>query len=151
MTKKNRNVLLGSALATALLCGAGAALAQGYAGGDSYTGPAPENSYYDAQNNETVIVRPYYDRVEKHQLTGRFDGQMNPVKLSISHPVIYSDLDLTRRSDVRELHARIENTARSLCTEIEQQNPDLNDMDGHLECVRTATRDAMDDVLDRRG
>jgi UrcA family protein len=147
MTKKNRNVLLGSALATALLCGAGAAMAQD----DAYVSPAPENSYYDAQNNETVIVRPYYDRVEKRQLTGRFDGEMNPVKLSISHPVIYSDLDLTRRSDVRELHARIENTARSLCTEIESQNPDLNDMDGHLECVRTATRDAMDDVLDRRG
>jgi UrcA family protein len=132
--------------AAALLWGAGAAMAQ-----DRYAGPYPTDDYYDrAPPSETVIVRPY-NWIEKRQLVGRINGEINPVELSISTPVSFGDLDLRRDSDFRELHDRILDTARGLCAQLARHEPGLNDTDGNNECVRTATRNAMDDVLDRRG
>ena len=124
-------------------------MAQDY--NDSYAGPAPENSYYDSTRDETVIVRPY-NRIEKRQLVGRVNGEIDPVELSISQPVSFTDLDLRRGADLEELHARILDTARGLCAELEHQDGNLRDTDGNrYECVRTATENAMNDVLYRRG
>ena|SRR5258706_11220817 len=144
---KNRIVLLGSAMA-ALLCAAGLAKAQDY--DSSY-----DRTYYDydarpAPVTETVIVRPYYDydRVEKRQLVGRINGEVNPTEFSISRPVSFSDLDLSREADYIELHERIRDTARDLCFQLDARVPQLRgDPSADRECVRNATRNAMRDVL----
>jgi UrcA family protein len=148
---KNRIALFGSAIA-ALLCAAGVAKAQDY--DSSY-----DRSYYDydarpAPATETVIVHPYYDydRVDKRQLVGRINGEVNPTEYSLSRPVVFSDLDLSREADYIELRARVRDTARDLCFELDARVPDLRgDSSADRECVRTATRNAMRDVMDRIG
>ena len=148
--RKNSIALLGSAMmSAALLCGVGPARAQDYS--RTYESP----TYYDyhpVPASETVIVHPDYDRVEKRQLLGRIDGEINPVELSISRPVGFSDLDLSREADYMELRARVRDTAGELCAELDARFPELRgDRDAGRECVRTATRDAMRSVMDRVG
>jgi UrcA family protein len=145
---KNRIALLGSAIrGAALLCGTSVAQAQDY---DSPT-------YYDYRpvpTTESVIVHPYYDydRIEKRQLLGRIDGEVNPTEYSLSRPVVFSDLDLTRDDDYLELRARVRDTAADLCAELDARVPGLRgDASADRECVRTATRNAMRDVMDRVG
>jgi UrcA family protein len=149
---KNRIALLGCAMmGAALLCAAGLANAQ------DYSRPSPTyNSYaydsYDRPADETIIVHPYYDRVEKQQLLGRIDGAVNPVELSISRPVNFSDLNLSRDADFIELRARIHDTATDLCAELDARFPELRgDRSADRECVRNATRNAMRTVLDPAG
>lgn len=142
--------MIGSAmLSAALLCGA--AKAQDYYDRSYdrvYTAPS-----YDDRASETIIVHPdYYDRVEKRQLTGRINGEVNPTEYALSRPVNYSDLDLTRDDDYLELKARVRDTARDLCFQLDAQVPGLRgDRSADRECVRTATRNAMREVaeLDR--
>ena len=125
-------------VAAALLCGASAASAQ-------YYGERPY--YYDREAGETVIVRPY-DRVEKRQLVGRINGEVNPTAYTLSQPVDFSDLDLSRYLDRLELRDRVRHAAEDLCAELEAQVPQLRgDRSADRECVRTATRNAMRDVL----
>jgi UrcA family protein len=159
---KNRIALLGSAMiGAALLCGAGLANAQDYGrDGPSYNDDRAAPADYRmapaddrvAPADETVIVHPYHDPVEKRQLLGRVDGEINPVELSISRPVSFSDLDLSREADTRELRDRIHDTATDLCAELDARAPELRgDRDADRECVRNATRNAMREVLDRAG
>jgi UrcA family protein len=139
MTKHNF-ALMGSALA-ALLCTAGLAKAQDYYG--------PYERVYD-NGVETVIVRPDYDDIEKRQLLGRVNGEVNPTEYTLSRPVSFSDLDLTRDEDYLELKARVRATAENLCAELDDRVPQLRgDTSADRECVRTATRNAMRDVMDQ--
>jgi len=134
---KNKLALIGSALVgAALLCGAGVANAQYY------------DRYYDT---ETVIVRPPYNVIEKRQLVGRINGELNPTEFTLSRPVSFSDLDLTRDEDFLELRARVRNTARDLCYELDARIPALRGYPSEdRECVRKATRDAMHAVINHR-
>ncbi len=150
---KNRIALLGSALmGAALLCGAGVANAQDY-------GPYEGARYYDndyrpaaALPEERVIVRPYYQPVQKQQMVGRINGEVNPTAFSLSRPVDFSDLNLSQHADVMELRARVRDTARDLCAELDARVPDLRGSASEdRECVRNATRDAMRDVFYGRG
>jgi len=147
---KNRIALLGSAMmGAALVCGAGLAQAQ------DYDSPAYYN-YRPAPVTETVIVHPYYDydRIEKRQLVGRINGEVNPTEYTLSRPVNFSDLDLVRDDDYLELKARVRDAAREMCAELDARVLDLRgDPSADRECVRTATRNAMRDVLemDRTG
>jgi len=95
---------MGSALA-ALLCTAGVAKAQDYY--DRY------GRVYD-NGTETVIVHPDYDDIEKRQLLGRVNGEVNPTEYTLSRPVNFSDLDLTSDEDYLELKARVRITAENL-------------------------------------
>src|SRR6201996_6758402 len=135
--------ILGSAAAL-MLAGVGAASAQGYYA-DGYT---PPPGYYDDRGgpSETVIVHPN-DYIDEQQLTGRFNGEVNPQAYNISRPVDFSDLDL-RRTSIREaLHDRIFQTARDLCAELYGRVPSLaGSTSEDRECVRNATRDAMREV-----
>ena len=155
---KNRIALLGSAMmGAALLCGAGVANAQSYV--RTYDSPTYGPTYYDYDARpapviepvtETVIVHPYYDydRVEKRQLTGRINGEVNPTEYTISRPVSFSDLDLSREADYIELRARVRDAARDLCYQLEARVPQLRgDSSANRECVRNATRNAMRDAL----
>jgi UrcA family protein len=139
MTKHNF-ALMGSALA-ALICTTGLAKAQDYYG--------PYERVYD-NGTETVIVRPDYDDIEKRQLLGRVNGEVNPTEYSISRPVSFSDLDLTSDEDYLELKARVRATAEELCATLDDRVPQLRgDTSADRECVRTATRNAMRDVIDQ--
>lgn len=147
---KTRIVLFSSAMVSAaLLCGL--AKAQDY--DRVYYERSYSDPYYDNRASETIIVRPYdYDRIEKRQLTGRINGEVNPTEYSLSRPVNYSDLDLTRDADYLELKARVRDTAMDLCAELDARVPALRgDSSADRECVRTATRNAMREVaeLDR--
>src|ERR1700749_2662484 len=86
-------LLMAGAMGAGLLCGVSIAKAQDYDGSrdgyyqnqpapdyqDGYyqNAPAPDYGYrdrdYDRSVPETVIVRPYYDRIEKQQLLGNVD------------------------------------------------------------------------------
>lgn len=140
MTKGRIALLSSVMMGAALLCGAGVAKAQ-----DPYY-----DRYYD-NTTETVIVRPPYNVIEKRQLMGRISGEMNPTEYTLSRPVSFSDLDLTRDEDYLELRARVRDTARDLCYELDVRIPDLRgDSSADRECVRKAMRDAMHDILDHR-
>ncbi len=148
---KNRIIFASAgALGMALLCGA--AMAQDYSGYTPYYDRHvhADDAYDRATAQESVTVRPY-DRVQKRQLIGRFNGEINPVQVSISRPVRYADLDLSRRADFRALHARVRDTARALCGELDARYPSLRDRDADRQCVRTATRNAMRAVSDHEG
>ena len=139
-------------MSAALLCGV--AKAQDY--DRTYYDRSYDRAYvpaYDDRASETIIVRPYdYDRIEKRQLTGRINGEMNPTEYSLSRPVNYSDLDLTRDADYLELKDRVRETAMDLCFQLDARVPGLRgDRSADRECVRTATRNAMREVaeLDR--
>jgi UrcA family protein len=138
---KSRVALLGSAMMV-LVSGVGLANAQDYS----------RPSYYDygdrpALADESVVVRPYYDRVEKRQLVGRVNGEVNPTEYSLSRLVDFSDLDLSRYLDRLELRDRVRHAAEDLCAELDDRVPGLRgDPSADRECVRTATRNAMRSV-----
>ena len=140
---KSRLFLVGAAMA-GLLCGASVAQAQYYE--RTYDGQYAE-PVYDPVAGETVIVRPYYDRVEKRQRIGRVNGEVNPTEYTISQPVNIADLDLSTGAGHQELWLRVHQTARYLCHELNVQVPQLRgDESADRECVRTATRNAMRDA-----
>src|SRR5579875_3228426 len=142
--RKSRIALIGSAMMGAVLCGAGAAKAQAY----YQPGPGYYDSAYD-DRTETVIVHPN-DVIEEQQMLGRFNGEINPQAYTISRPIDFSDLDLRRGADRAELHDRIYQTAANLCAELDDRVPGLSgDRSADRECVRDATRHAMEDVMDR--
>ena len=147
---KSRIALLGSAMiGAALLCGA-PARAQDY-DSPAYT-PAYPSSYDYERQAETVIVHPYYDRVEQRQLLGHINGEVDPVERTISRPVNFSDLNPAREADYIELRARVSDTARDLCAELDARFPELaGDRSADRECVRNATRDAMRAVMEGVG
>ncbi len=63
-----------------------------------------------------MIVHPSsqdYGRIEHRQMLGKVGGEIDPTLLTISKPVSYSDLDLSRDSDVNEL--RMRDTASDIC------------------------------------
>jgi UrcA family protein len=141
--RKSSIALLGSVM-MGLLCAGGAAKAQYY---DRDYDPVYPDRVYDPVAGETVIVRPYYDRVEKRQRIGRINGEVNPTEYTISRPVSFADLDLSSGAGHQELWLRVHQTARDLCHQLDVQVPQLRgDDSADRECVRTATRNAMREV-----
>lgn len=158
---KGRIALFGSAMAV-LLCGAGMASAQdysysngpyndsGYQPGsfDRYGDRSYEDRAYDDRStvSETVIVHPN-DVIQEQQVIGRVNGEVNPQAYNIQRPVDFSDLNLSRAADRAELHARVYQTASDLCAELDARVPGLSgDRSADRECVRNATRQALQDV-----
>ena len=153
---KSRIALFGSVMVGAvLLCGAGVrAQDYNYSNGPyNDAGYAPGNfdrSYDDrAGPSETIIVRPQpdYDVIEKQQLLGRVDGDINPQAFTVSRPVTFADLDLHDPVDRAQLRERVRDTAEDLCAELDARVPGLSgSRSADEECVRNATRNAMRDV-----
>ena len=141
--------LLGAAAALALVVGA---QAQPY--GDRYDGDRYDNARvtYDRDGTETIIVRPDRDYIEKHTMIGRSaDGEINPTAYSMSRSVDLADLDLSQPADRQEMRNRVYETAVNLCYELDARVPGLReDESADKECVRTATRDALQDVRYQR-
>ena len=163
---KSRIALFGSVMVGAvLLCGAGVRAQDynysngpyndaGYAPGNfdrSYDDRVGPVAYDDrAGPSETIIVHPN-DVIEQQQLLGRVDGEINPQAYHhFAAQIDFSDLDLRRGADRAELHERIYQTASNLCAELDARVPGLSgDRSADQECVRDATRHAMEDVMDR--
>jgi UrcA family protein len=149
---KSRIALLG-ALVTSAVVLAGAARAQDYRDYRApYEAPAYQGSEAYDDRTESVIVRPDHDFIEKHQVIGRVNGEVNPTAYSLQRPVDLADLDLSRASDRQEMRNRVYETAVNLCYELDDRVPGLReDESADRECVRTATRNAIRDVMDRSG
>jgi len=140
-----RTMLMGCAMA-ALLCGSAAA--------QDYRGPTygPYTHYDAASDTETVTVHPDYDYLEKYQVTGRVNGEVNPTAFTISRQVDLTGLDPARPRDYIEIRERIRATARDLCYQLDERVPALRgDTSADRECIRQATRNAMRDVMDPFG
>ena len=142
----NRKFLLGSAtaaaLGAALLCGAGAAAAQDY---------GYENDAYRPAQGESVIIRPNRHPlgvILRNQRLGDSarSGSLFSEELSLSEAVDYSDLDLARVSDRRELQSRIRDTAQNICATLDAQDRMYSDAATTRECVRTAIRGAQSQI-----
>jgi UrcA family protein len=149
---KSRIALLGAVVTSAMVL-AGATQAQDYR---DYRAPYDAPTYHDSDvygdRTETVIVRPDYGFIQKHQVIGRVNGEVNPTAYSLQRPVELADLDLSRSSDRQEMRNRVYETAVNLCYELDDRVPGLHeDESADKECVRTATRNAIRDVMDRRG
>lgn len=143
MTKHAKNLFgpaMAGALGMALLCGAGAVRAQDYDNGDNYR-PA---------RNETVIVHPSRHPLgviqRDHLLGGGHTGSLYAERVSLSEPVSYSDLDLARVNDRRELQARVRHTAINICSRLVPEDMGAFAQDDTRECVNTAIRGAMSQV-----
>jgi UrcA family protein len=152
---KGRIALLGAAMTSALMLAGIGARAQDYYGPDDArvydNGPGDRDARVYDNGTETVIVRPDYDFIQKHQVIGRVNGEINPTAYTLSRPVDLTDLDLTQPSDRREMRNRVYETAVNLCYELDARVPGLReDESADRECVRTATRDALRDVTDAR-
>lgn len=72
-------------------------------------------------------------------------GHLNPSHLrSLSQTVSYADLDLNRYDDRRILILRVNDAARHVCTQLNQESPNPANMG--RSCQENAVRDAMDQV-----
>src|SRR5262249_9007526 len=141
--RKSGIALLGSVM-MGLVCAAGVAKAQYY---ERDSDPGYAERAYDPVAGETVIVRPYYDRVEKRQRVGRINGEVNPTEYTLSEPVNIAAPDLSTGEGHQELWLRVHQSARFLCHELNVQVPQLRgDESADRECVRTAPRNAMRDA-----
>lgn len=138
---KGKIALLGCAAALLFAAGAQA---------QDYRYERSDDRQYDRaydDRTETVIVHPYYDEIYKRQITGRVNGEVNPTEYALSRPVDFSDLDLDDNGDRAELHARVHEMAVDLCAQLDERVPSLRgDRSADRECVRRATRQAMEDV-----
>ena len=151
-----RIALLGAGVAAVLF---GVAQAQEYGPYERAPAPYADRSYDDrayddrvAPDTETVIVHPYYHDIEKRQVVGRVSGEVNPTEYTLSRPVSFADLDLTRDSDYLEFKSRVRDAARDMCEELDARVPQLRgDESADRECVRNATRNAVHQVLEREG
>jgi UrcA family protein len=66
--------------------------------------------------------------------------------ISLSRPVSYGDLDLTRQSDANELEKRILDTAEAACKELDNMYPDgslYQPIPSDQNCVKSATTEAL--------
>lgn len=142
---KGRIALLGAAMTSALVLAGIGAKAQ------DYNGPDDRDARVYDNGTETIIVRPYHDFIQKHQVIGRVNGEINPTAYTLSRSVDVADLDLTQAADRREMRNRVYETAVNLCYELDARVPGLREEESaDRECVRTATRDALRDVQDVR-
>jgi UrcA family protein len=92
---------------------------------------------------EVTVVAP---KVARHEgpTASRFLGA--PIEVvSLSRPVSFADLDLTKQSDVATFKARIEDAAHAACTDLEVQYPSTYYVlvPANQNCAQTATDQAM--------
>jgi UrcA family protein len=140
MTKQTK-LLFGAAMAGAL----SAALLGGAASAQTY-----DDGYY-RDRSETVIVRPNVHGIQKRQILGRVNGEVNPTELFLSRRVSYSDLDLRRGTDYRRLELRVRDTARGICADLAAYDLGLRNDDEDRDCVSRAVNGAMAKVRLREG
>ncbi len=121
-----RGALL-AAGAFGLMLAASSARAQDY-------GRFDEPAYQNGLNEEVEVIAPPY-REERTPLNAP------PGRVSLSHVVRYDDLDLRTREGAHELRARIRETARDICEQLDAEGP--IPLAGSPPCYRTAVEPAL--------
>lgn len=87
-------------------------------------------------------VQPTYDTsVEELTVTGHLPGYQ---LRSLSERVSYADLDLNYARDRSRLETRVNNAARRVCTQLNEQSPSAANLG--KSCQERAVRDAMGQV-----
>jgi len=94
-------------------------------------------------NEEITVVAP---EVVQRKIVGRTMIGAPIEVISLSRPVSYADLDLTKQSDADELEKRIGDTAKAACKELNIMYPDamFQPIPANQNCTRTATSEAME-------
>lgn len=96
-----------------------------------------------SQEEQVTVDGPY---TVQHQVTKRaMQGRMEEETISVSQQVGYSDLDMSRQSDVDRLRDRVRTAAKDSCRELERRFPSAVYIPDktRFECVREATSQAM--------
>jgi UrcA family protein len=88
---------------------------------------------------EITVVAPYV--VQKKEV-GRTATGIPIQVVSMSTPVSYSDLDLTKQSDAAELQKRIVDAAKAACGKFKTRFPLANYKTSDRECIKDATMEA---------
>jgi UrcA family protein len=102
---------------------------------------AAQTPYYQTQEEIIVLPPPVY-----HRDLGRSSTGIPIEELSLSRTVDYSDLDLSRWSDVRLLDYRVREAAYAACRELDRQYPESlypPYQSDRSDCVARATRDGI--------
>jgi UrcA family protein len=127
----------------AFLCGFVSASSPAVAAAAAATAAPPS-----AQVTEELIIRApdVVRRALPRSGPGAPPGLTNPEIISLTRAVSYSDLDLSRASDVQELQRRIGNTARDVCQELVRRYPRQNAeyVYSANDCVKKATDDGLE-------
>jgi len=100
---------------------------------------ATAQTTYETQERITVFA----PHAQRHTI-GRSTIGASIEEISLSHPVDYSDLDLSRWADVRVLDDRIRQTAYAVCDELDRQYPEVlypSYQTNDLSCVGRATNE----------
>jgi len=99
-----------------------------------------------SQEEQVTVDGPY---TVQTQVTKRaMQGRMEEETISVSQKVAYSDLDMSRQSDVDKLRDRVRTAAKDSCRELERRFPSAVYIPDRtrFECVRDATSQAMAQV-----
>jgi UrcA family protein len=105
--------------------------------GALFAAPAMAQQYDDenAGPSESIIVTAPDFHAERNNLG-------LPGKLSLTRPVSYSDLDLNTRAGASELRARVRDTAREICSQLNDAYP-VREQPGEPKCFETAYKSGM--------
>lgn len=105
------------------------------------TGSAAAQTTYTTRE-EITITPPYVE----HRPLGRTYSGVPVEELSLSRPVDYSDLDLSRWEDVQMLNDRIRQAAYATCNELNREYPESlypAYQSSDRDCVVRATNEGM--------
>jgi UrcA family protein len=129
----SRTILISGAAGTAVLGFAAA----GYSA-------VPQTATVPPQTEQIIIEAPRYV-VKRLPVSGREYKVMNAEVVSISHPVGYSDLDLSKAEDAAILKKRVSDTATQICIELNSKYPktQFRVVYGKEDCLKSAVDDAM--------
>ena len=99
-----------------------------------------------SQEEQVTVEGPY--TVQHHVTKRAIRGRMQEETISVSQKVGYSDLDMSRQSDVDKLRDRVRIAAKDSCRELERRFPSAVYIPDQtkFECVRDATDQAMAQV-----
>ena len=127
---------------TILISGAVASAALGFAA--AVYGAVPQMATVPPITEQIIIEAPRYV-VKRLPVSGRENSLMNAEVVSISHPVGYSDLDLSKAEDAAILKKRVSDTATQICIELNSKYPktQFRVVYGKDDCLKSAVDDAM--------
>jgi len=97
----------------------------------------------EAQNEPLVVFSP---RQVTREQVGRDSVTGAPIeKTTVSEPVAYKDLDLSKVSDVDELSKRVREAVEDVCTELDRLQFSYSS-EAHRNCVRKALKSAGEQI-----
>ena len=96
------------------------------------------------QAGEEITVQAPHYIVKREPIPGH-KTLINAEVVSISHPVSYADLDLSKPTDAAMLKKRVSDAADDVCRELNMRYPKtvFRVVYGKEDCVKSAVNDAM--------